>query len=361
MIVETTAMVGILSRGPLVALISIILFLITLRFLHRDTSSWTRSAISSSVLSPQTFSTSSSSSPISKLYNDRYGRPTATAPYITKQIWQIFFSPPASTPPADTFQDIPTWLPMAPDWTYTLIGDAGGSSFVEAHFGEDRRDIVEAYHALGNSSDGRNNSHKNLALKSDFLRYLLLFVRGGVYSDLDTRPLAPLDEWVPAERRDSVRLVVAVEYDSPVLGPTEMYPIQFSQWTIASAAGHPVMACMIERALAGLRGLGVVGGSRNNGDSGGAVRPGENAVYNATGPIGWTECVMEGIRAAVESPESFRHANLSGIAEPRYYGDIMVLPDGTFAASLPPGSPKPANGDRVGLVSHAFRGVWKHS
>ncbi|KAI1634011.1 nucleotide-diphospho-sugar transferase [Biscogniauxia mediterranea] len=264
---------------------------------------------------------------------------------------------------------------MAPDWTYTLIGDAGGSEFVDAHFGADRPDIVATYRALGNgtalfpNSNHHNNNHKkNLALKSDFLRYLLLFVRGGVYSDLDTRPLAPLGEWVEV-RAAPVRLVVAVEYDSPVLGPTEAYPVQFGQWTIAAAAGHPVLACMIERALAGLRDLGLLAGDDDSSSSPSPSAPpatpaqaqaGENAVYNATGPIGWTECVMDGIRRTLEHPERFRHANLSGIAGPRYFGDIVVLPDGAFAAALPPGSPEPGNGDRVGLVSHAFRGVWKH-
>ncbi|KAJ9156913.1 hypothetical protein NKR19_g4034 [Coniochaeta hoffmannii] len=36
----------------------------------------------------------------------------------------------------------------------------------------------------------------NPALKSDLLRYLLLSARGGTYSDVDTKPLVPLDLWL---------------------------------------------------------------------------------------------------------------------------------------------------------------------
>lgn len=33
-------------------------------------------------------------------------------------------------------------------------------------------------------------------LKADFFRYLILFARGGVYTDIDTVSLKPIDEWI---------------------------------------------------------------------------------------------------------------------------------------------------------------------
>ncbi|CAJ2512038.1 Uu.00g076630.m01.CDS01 [Anthostomella pinea] len=292
---------------------------------------------------------------------------TTTLPPISRKIWQAYLSNtvdegamnsihhwpaskktthppnPVPSPKSPHLQDKPT--AVAPNWTYTLLGDAGANAFVDTTF-HDRADIRSTYHAL---------SH--WVLKSDFLRYMLLWGEGGIYSDLDTKPQVAPSEWVPAgAHRDRVRLIVAIEYDSAVLGPTEMYPIQFSQWTIGAAARHPVMGCMLERALTGIRDMAAA-----KGITVGEIDPGENAVYNATGPIAWTECVMDGIGAALGPDVPFAHSNLSEIAEPRYYGDITILPDGYFAAALPVGSPKPNNGDRVGLVSHDFRGAWKHS
>ena len=86
-------------------------------------------------------------------------------------------------------------------------------------------------------------------LRADFLRYLLLAIEGGVYSDIDTELLKPIYEWVPDEFKSRTKLIVGLEADQnpPVAGTT--YPVQFCQWTLASAAGHPTMWTMVEHIL----------------------------------------------------------------------------------------------------------------
>ncbi|RYP75708.1 hypothetical protein DL771_002195 [Monosporascus sp. 5C6A] len=261
---------------------------------------------------------------------------------IPQKIWQIFFTRPGFPSIQHHVHD---WLRQAPDYTYTLLGSQTAEAFVRTHYGDGergagRQDIVEAYRAA-----------QNPALKSDLLRYLVLLVEGGVYSDVDTTPVAELGSWVPEERRPDVRLVVAVEHDELFNSGDEYgYPVQFSQWTIAAAPGHPVVADMVERAMAGLRDLVAA----HNVTLDQLVHLPNYDVVNATGPIAWTEAVMRGIGAV--DPEMTHPGNLSGLSEIRYFGDIMVLPIEGFMANVQ----RVAGGeDHFGLVTHDFQGAWK--
>jgi len=162
---------------------------------------------------------------------------------IPKRIWQVFFPPPSTTIIEDGFMHANKWIEMAPGYTYTLVGSTEAEAFLAAHFA-DRPEIASTCHAL-----------KNPALKSDVLRYLLLYIHGGIYSDVDTKPLVRLDAWVPAQKRREVRLLLALEYDeAEEPNPSDfVYPVQFCQWTIAAAPNHTVFARMVDRMLAGLQ------------------------------------------------------------------------------------------------------------
>lgn len=83
-------------------------------------------------------------------------------------------------------------------------------------------------------------------LRADFMRYLILALEGGIYSDMDTEALRPVNEWVPDELKHRTKLIVGIEADStpPVQGTT--YEVQFCQWTLAGEAGHPALWTMVE-------------------------------------------------------------------------------------------------------------------
>lgn len=49
-------------------------------------------------------------------------------------------------------------------------------------------------------------------LRADIARYLLVYTYGGVYADLDTRALRPVEEW--RDGHANVSLIVGVEADA---------------------------------------------------------------------------------------------------------------------------------------------------
>ncbi|CEP64142.1 initiation-specific alpha-1,6-mannosyltransferase LALA0_S10e03400g [Lachancea lanzarotensis] len=106
-------------------------------------------------------------------------------------------------------------------------------------------------------------------LKADFFRYLILYARGGIYSDMDTFPLKPLDTWpsIALNNKPHARLpiqyrglkperigsapepgfVAGIEADPDRLDWNDWYArrIQFCQWTIQSKPGHPLLRELI--------------------------------------------------------------------------------------------------------------------
>ncbi|KAH8695543.1 nucleotide-diphospho-sugar transferase [Talaromyces proteolyticus] len=227
---------------------------------------------------------------------------------------------------------------MAPNYEYTLIDEHEGERFIAAHFGEK---ILDLFRSL-----------PNRALKSDLLRYLLLFKEGGYYGDLDTEPVKPLDQWVPNNLKNVVRLVVALEHDAGVfaLGNWK-YPVQFCQWTIVSAPGHPVLESMIQRAIRGLEELAQSG--KMNLDK---VKPTDRQVLSATGPQAWTEEIVKYLIQV--APEITSYESLLRTTEPKLYHDVLVYPLDGFMTLSAEMSLFEGAGEHQ-LAHHEFRGAWK--
>ncbi|KTW28706.1 uncharacterized protein T551_02556 [Pneumocystis jirovecii RU7] len=95
-------------------------------------------------------------------------------------------------------------------------------------------DIVKAYDALSTSS-----------LKARFFRYLILFARGGIYSDINTEILLPASKWISKSiQLSSIGLVIGIEVNT-INHPnsTQNYSnfLQFSTGTIMAKPGHPIL------------------------------------------------------------------------------------------------------------------------
>lgn len=261
---------------------------------------------------------------------------------IPRLIWQIFFPPAGDSTIDKDLLHSNDWVSMAPHYTYTLVGDLEAAALIDNHF-KHRPEIDLAYHALVNP-----------ALKSDFLRYLILLVRGGTYSDIDTKPVVRLEDWIPPERRSTARLIIAVEYDEAQDSHPDdfKYPVQFCQWTIAAAPNHTVLARMVDRALAGLHDLAAVQGTSLNG----TVFL-DFDILNTTGPVAWTEVVYRTLQEI--DPTIAGYDDLARIRSPRYYGDIVVLPLESFRADYLDDWDLSWRKDRKPLVRHFFKGGWK--
>ncbi|KAK3936497.1 nucleotide-diphospho-sugar transferase [Diplogelasinospora grovesii] len=270
-----------------------------------------------------------------------HNQPLVSGVPIPRQIWQIFFAPPEVDIIEEELLHSSEWISMTPDYTYTMVGSLEADEFIDANF-KNQPEIPKTYHAL-----------QNPGLKSDFLRYLLLLVRGGIYSDVDTKPVVRPEDWIPVEKRQQVRLIVAIEYDEAQDPHPEdfKYPVQFCQWTIAAAPNHPVLKKMVSRAVTGLQDIANAQATTLD-----RMEITDFNVLNATGPVAWTEVVLETLQE-VASITSYR--DLAKVNEAQYYGDIVILPLESFRADYLDDWGVSWRTGRRAFVRHFFKGGWK--
>lgn len=194
---------------------------------------------------------------------------TYTFPYdsqkpIPRRIWQTWKVGSDSKDFPSGFRSLQKeWTSAASEsFEYSLVPDDHIIPFLENLYGEVPL-VVKAFKAMPVN-----------ILKADFLRYLLLYARGGIYSDMDTLPLKPLDSWpsldsaylqelkmskspipyksydpkkIPDSNSEGPGLVIGIEADPDRLDWNDWYArrIQFCQWTIQSKPGHPILRELI--------------------------------------------------------------------------------------------------------------------
>lgn len=266
-------------------------------------------------------------------------------PLVPRKIWQIYLQRTTDGPTVTPKElvDTASWLALNQDYAYTLIGSRGADEFVDMHYSRSP-EIVNTYHAL-----------RNPGLKTDLLRYLLLYLEGGVYTDIDTYAHKPIDQWVPPEIRSQVRLIVGVEFDRNGGGTWQDIPhyLQFCQWTIAAAPKHRIFPMMVERALSSLEELKEIYRTSLT-----DLHPTSLEVMNSTGPAAWTDMVFELLQEADPSLESLE--DLSGMRQAKLIGDILVLPIDGFGMNQP--HSKSTNDGTIpdnAFLEHHFRGSWR--
>jgi alpha 1,6-mannosyltransferase len=260
-------------------------------------------------------------------------------PYIPPKIWQAYlsYSPGVLAPYAFP---IHSWISKSPSHSYSILDGQGSLAIISklaklpkyAH-------IPPLFYSM-----------PRRVLRADFLRYLLLAIEGGVYSDIDTELLKPIHEWVPDEFKIKTRLIVGLEADQspPVAGTT--YEVQFCQWTLAGAAEHEALWMMVERILTRIK-------ERPFHDPPEDVDYTNDEVLDITGPAGWTEVVFEYLNSVVDEPVTWK--DLTGMTEPRMYGDVLILPINAFATGVPhSGASKEIVDDS--FVKHQFAGAWRN-
>ncbi|KAK6842732.1 glycosyltransferase family 32 protein [Apiospora arundinis] len=275
----------------------------------------------------------------------------ASPDLIPQKIWQIFLTPrDASTGQTggidhEKLGDTASWIAKNPDHQYTLMSLSAADRFVKNNFVSNWT-VRRTYQQL-----------RNPGLKSDLLRYLILSVEGGVYTDTDTQCFQPIDHWVPQKFRGQARVVVGIEFDK-LDGPNWAdipHDLQFCQWTIAAAPGHPLFTRMVERAINSLKAT-----ANAHSTTVAALQATSLETMNSTGPAAFTGVVFEQIQLADPSVQSLR--DLSGMTEPRLYGDILVLPIDGFGMGQPHShSTNDGTIPSGALLRHNFRGSWRGS
>ncbi|KAI5460824.1 glycosyltransferase family 32 protein [Mariannaea sp. PMI_226] len=270
---------------------------------------------------------------------------TNTIQLIPPKLWQILL-PQKDTKvvlDAKTLEHTASWLVLNPDYAYTLVGQKGSQEFIESRFANKPK-VINVY-----------NSLPNVGMKADLLRYLILHSEGGTYTDIDTVAIKPVDAWVPQNLRDKVRLVVGIEFDRRDGGGWADIPhwLQFCQWTISAAPGHPIFEKMAARVLQSVEDLSLKHGVPVN-----KLKPTNFEVMNSTGPTAWTDVVFEHLQQYDPSLQTTK--DLSFMTEPKLYGDVLVLTiDGFGMGQSHSHSTHDGTIPDAALIRHLFRGSWR--
>lgn len=240
-----------------------------------------------------------------------------------------------------------TWTRLHPGFTHEVITDAVAAGLVKLLYAA-VPEVLEAFEALPLP-----------VLKADFFRYLILFARGGVYSDIDTSALRPALEWVPeGVPRAAVGLVVGIEADPDRPDWQDWYSrrIQFCQWTIQAKPGHPVLrevvAKIAEETLQKKR-TGLLADFK------------DKNVIEFTGPAVWTDVIFNYFNDAryfdmSASLGPIDWHNFTGMKATKKVGDVIVLPITGFS----PGVGQMGAGDYddpMAFVRHGFEGEFFRS
>lgn len=176
-------------------------------------------------------------------------------------------------------------------------------------------------------------------MRADLFRYMVLSSFGGVYSDVDTYLLKPVDQWAsPDAGAPPVSAIVGIEADPDRPDWASWYPrrLQWCQWTIASAAGHPILRYVIEESERRIR-AGV-----------------ESSIMELTGPGVWTDSVNRWL----EHDQGRHWREFLGLESAVRVGDALILPITGFSPGVGHMGAKPISAAEA-LVEHRFMGSWK--
>lgn len=214
-----------------------------------------------------------------------------------------------------------TWPQKNPSYRYEVLTDQNDLYYVESHFGPEglnRPDIVETYRSLTAK-----------IIKADLLRYLIMYVEGGVYADIDVEALRPITRFLPSrfDERD-IDMVIGVEIDQPefkdhpILGPKSM---SFCQWTFMCKPKVPVMLHLVDNIISWIHGV-----ARQQGVSISEVQLDFDAVLSGTGPSAFTRAMLKYMSEKVGYPVDWDafHA----MDESKVVGRVLVLTIEAFAA-----------------------------
>jgi hypothetical protein len=110
-------------------------------------------------------------------------------------------------------------------------------------------------------------------MKADVWRYLIVYLHGGFYTDIDTSCNVPISAWLSPD----ARFVVAEEGGN-----------QLCQWTFAAEPHHPAMERVLRLFAERTRGI---------------LRMGPGAVHYYTGPTLWTEALTSYVSEVLQKSD----------------------------------------------------------
>lgn len=271
------------------------------------------------------------------------------------QTWKVGLDHPDFSPRYRLIQE--SWTQLNPTYNHYIVSDEECDVMVQQMF-LSVPDVARAWKLMPKS-----------ILKADFFRYLILFTRGGVYSDIDTRCLQPVDDWMSNSDKifgtsNDAGLVVGIEADPDREDWAEWYArrIQFCQWTIQAKKGHPMLRELIakitELTLQRERNgqLDKVLGKDAGGD-----------IMNWTGPGIWTDMLFAYMNNVAQPEDNFRRREydeivtwklFTGLDKPMLLNDVLVLPITSFSPDVGQMGAQ-SSSHPLAYAKHLFLGSWK--
>jgi mannosyltransferase OCH1-like enzyme len=247
--------------------------------------------------------------------------PTANSTHykspIPPLIHQVFFFPSAAKAAAfrpSKYQI--SW--QTSHFAYTFYTDGAAQSLIEDYLPE----YLSTF-----------NSLPTPILKTDFFKYAVLYIHGGIYSDLDVSLVHPLP-W-PELQEFAADMLIGIEGDNTLTGLCR--GLQFESWTIASTPRHPILKCALNKVREQTKRFLPLWT---------ATTDIEEIIMDWTGPGIWSDCITE----YIGRDETER---LHRLAAPRQVRDIVVLPRRSLGS---------LDGEELGddvRGKHYFQGLWK--
>ncbi|KAG8701479.1 membrane-bound alpha-1,6- mannosyltransferase Initiation-specific [Ceratobasidium sp. 395] len=209
--------------------------------------------------------------------------------------------------------------------------------------------------------------------RSDLLRYLLVMVDGGIYSDMDTRRLKDISRWgqgadvMGGTTNGSHSVVIGIEADVGTRPDWHKWwprPLQMVQWTFAAAPLHPILIDAVRRIH---HTTAVVEAHKNETDpaegatavthwvSGELLRDDKTvSIMEWTGPGVFTDSVLRYL--ATEHQVTW--PKLKDLRKPVRIRDAVVLPVTGFSPGVGLFGAGETS-DSEAMVHHLFEGSWK--
>lgn len=261
-------------------------------------------------------------------------------------IWQTWRFTPASGEFKENYRPAEaSWTELHPSFIHEVITDQVAIHLIR-HLYASIPEILETYQALPLA-----------VLKADFFRYLILFARGGIYSDIDTYAIKSATEWLPESvPKKSIGLIIGIESDPDIKDTASQSsrPILFCQWTIQSKPGHPALLEVIAKITENVSEK-IKNGSIPVFDI--------NNVQEFTGSILWTDVIFKYFNDPRYfdlglSRENISGNDFTGMKTPKKVGDVAILPITSFSPGINQMGSEGFDSP-MAYVRHEFAGTWK--
>ncbi len=122
---------------------------------------------------------------------------------------------------------------MNPGWEFHLYDDADIRSFIKEYYNDD---MLNTFNMLTSGAG-----------KADLWRYLVLYKFGGIYLDLDSEIITPLDQWVHGD--DSCIISQEGCTQPPELCPYPGVNRCMVQWALIYEPNHPFIKTTIDKVV----------------------------------------------------------------------------------------------------------------